>query len=148
MARFSTTATSPRPPAEVFEFLADMRNAARWDPGVSRAEVTLGSAPRRPVGPGTVFEVTLRLAGRPRPVRYRVSAWEPPNRVVLEAFDPAFHSLDTVRVEAAPGGGSVARYEAVVTPLGLWRAAAPLIAVAFARIGRRAAIGLARELGR
>jgi uncharacterized protein YndB with AHSA1/START domain len=143
MSRFTTTVTSARRAEEVFDLLADMRNAASWDPG----DATLVSAgPDGGVGPGATFDVTLRLAGRPRHVTYRVADYDRPRRVVLEADDPAFRSVDTVTVEPLEGGGARATYDAVLEPAGLLRLASPLMAAAFGRIARRAAAGLSQVL--
>lgn len=145
MARFTRTAVSGRSQADVFDYLADMRNASDWDPGVDGATMT-GPADTG-VGEGTMFDVTLNLAGRLRHVPYRVASYDRPRRVVLEGTDPAFRSLDTISVEPSHGGGTTVTYEAVLEPLGRWRIVGPLLAVAFARIGRSAGVGLARELG-
>jgi polyketide cyclase/dehydrase/lipid transport protein len=99
------------------------------------------------VGLGAIFRVTIKLAGRPREVDYRITRYERPACVVLDASDPAFRSIDTVTITASSDGGSLATYDAVLRPSGLLRILAPLVAVAFARIGRAAAQGLARELG-
>jgi uncharacterized protein YndB with AHSA1/START domain len=147
MARFSTTATSPRPASLVFDYLADMRNAPDWDPGVAVATID-GPASSSPVGEGTTFDVTLRLFGRLRHVPYRISAYDRPHQVVLEGTDPTFRSLDTVTIELSPDGSTTATYTAELEPAGIWRLAAPAIALAFQGIGRRAATGLARELSR
>ncbi len=37
MARYTATVTSPASCEAVFDYLADFRSAAEWDPGVRRA---------------------------------------------------------------------------------------------------------------
>jgi hypothetical protein len=145
MARFTTTAVSSRPQADVFDYLADMRNASDWDPGVRGATLVVPGNTGG-VSLGATFDVTLNLAGRLRHVQYRVANYDRPWRVVLDGTDPAFSSLDTVTVELSLDGDTSVTYEAVLKPRGIWRVAAPLIAIAFARIGRRASTGLTREL--
>lgn len=147
MARFSTSATSTRSPEEVFSYLSDMRNAPEWDPGVSRVELVKPDEDGG-VGLGAVFLVTLKVAGRSKDVEYTITRYEQPRCVVLDAVDPAFRSIDTVTITPSAGGGSVANYDAELRASGLWRVLAPLMAVGFARIGRAAAEGFARELGR
>jgi hypothetical protein len=145
MARFTTTAVSSRPQADVFDYLADMRNASDWDPGVDGATL-IAPGETGGVSLGATFDVTLNLAGRLRHVEYRVAEYDRPWRVVLDGTDPAFSSLDTVTVELSVDGGTAVTYAAVLKPRGMWQITAPLIAVVFARIGRRAGTGLAREL--
>ena len=147
MARFTTEVTSSRAAEDVFDYLADMRNASSWDPGVSGATLAK-TGEDGAISEGAAFDVTLRLAGRPKHVEYRVASYDRPHRVVLEAKDSAFRSTDTVSVESLPDGTARTTYDAVLEPVGLWRVSAPLMALAFGRIGRRAAEGLARELGR
>jgi len=147
MARFKTSTPSVRSAEDAFDYLADMRNASMWDPGVSGATLT-HEGQAGVVSRDTTFDVTLRLAGRARHVTYRLAAYDRPRLVVLEANDPAFHSADTVSIESLPDGTSRVSYDAILEPLGVWKWASPLIALAFDRIGRRAATGLAREMGR
>ena len=146
MARFTTTTTSLRTPEEVFDYLADMRNAHRWDPGVSTA-VLAASGKHGDVSEDATFDVTLLLAGRPRHITYRLAHYDRPRRAVLEADDPTFGSLDTISVTPQAAGGCEVTYDAVLEPKGPWKVATPLVALAFSRIGRLAAAGLARELG-
>jgi hypothetical protein len=146
MARHITTIDTNRSADEVFDFLCDMRNASKWDPGVVSATVSVpGVTPT--VSEGTVFDVTLKVAGRERHVTYRVTGYNRPRRVVLDGTDPTFRSLDTITVESSGDGHSKVTYEAVLEPLGKWKIAAPLVAVTFARIFRQAEAGLIRELG-
>jgi uncharacterized protein YndB with AHSA1/START domain len=148
LAHFSSTVASDHSPEDVFDYLVDMRNAPAWDPGVLGAEILrpaqFGEAQ---VGEGTQFSVTLKLAGRPRVVTYEVHGYDRPRRVVLRAEEPSFRSTDAVSVTPAEGG-SVVTYDATLSATGPWRLLAPVFALAFGRIGRRAEQGLRRELGR
>jgi hypothetical protein len=147
MARFTTTTVSNRSQAEVFDYLCDMRNASNWDPGVATATVAVPGVTST-VSEGTTFDVTLKVVGRLRHVPYRVTGYDRPRRVVLVGTDPTFRSLDTITVESSTDGRTVVTYEAMLEPLGIWKIAAPFIAFTFARIFRRAEVGLNRELGR
>ena len=145
MARFATTCETERAPEAIFDLLADMRNASRWDPGVAEARVS-GSEASGEVGLGTTFDVTLRLGGRLKHVTYQLSRYERPLRVMLSAEEPAFRSTDTIEVEALTNSKALVTYSAELQPKGLWRAATPLLALSFRRIAERAARGLAAEL--
>jgi hypothetical protein len=67
MARHITTIDSNRSADDVFDFLCDMRNASKWDPGVVTATVS-ETGVTRTVSEGTAFDVTLKVAGRERHV--------------------------------------------------------------------------------
>lgn len=175
MARFTMTCTSSWSQPDAFDYLCDMRNAHRWDPGVASANLVGqlsvpsasappasvsparradpapelgGGPPTNTIGCGTTFDVTLLLAGRRRLVTYTVADYQRPCHAVLEADDPVFRSVDTITVQPAEAGGIQVDYDAELEPAGAWKAISPLIAIAFRRIGQRASIGLARELGR
>lgn len=144
MARFTTTLKTAHSPEAAFDLLADMRNASRWDPGVAEAKLVEPS-PDGAVGHGTTFDVTLRIAGRLKHVAYQLTCFERPQRVVLQADDPAFRSLDTIEIKALGSAGALVTYSAELQPKGLWRAASPLLALSF-DASLSAASGLAAEL--
>ncbi len=81
------------------------------------------------------------------PLDYQVTSFEPPRRVVLEADNFAIRSVDEITFEPSRAGSSVT-YHADLRLKGLLRLADPLLAVAFRRLGDRAASGLRRELNR
>jgi hypothetical protein len=145
MTRFIVTVESRLSSEALFDYLADMRNAPEWDPGVSTA--LLRGDPDLGLRRGSQFLVTLLLGGSSRLVTYELIEYHRPSRLVLRATQPAFTSTDVVSVETTDGGGSSASYEANLTLHGIARLGAPLATAAFRRIGRRAAAGLQRELG-
>ncbi len=141
MSRYVVSVRSPRPPADAFAYMADLRNFAEWDPGVERVEQVEGDG----AGPDAAFDVAVKAVLRPMTLRYRVTDYEPSDRVVAQAKNALFTSLDTITVQP-DGAGSVVTYDAELTlngPLGL---ADPLLGLAFDRIGDRAASGLIRAL--
>jgi len=66
--------------------------------------------------------------------------------VVLRAENAVVRSTDVIAVESAPGGGSTVTYEATLTMKGPSALLSPLVALAFRRIGHRAAAGLRAAL--
>ena len=65
MATYRTSVSSPRPPADVFAYLARFSNAAHWDPGVSAAEdITAG-----PPAFGSTYRLMVRFLGLSRAPR-------------------------------------------------------------------------------
>jgi hypothetical protein len=142
MVTYRTSVSSPRPPADVFAYLARFSNAASWDPGVSGAEEITPAPP----APGSTYRLMVRFLGLTVPLEYRIEEIDSPRRVVLQAENTMVRSTDVIEVAPGPDGGSTVSYEAELTPKGLSVALAPLIGVAFRRIGDRAAAGLRASL--
>ena len=131
MARFTTSATSSRPAAEVFNFMADMRNAPSWDPGVASAEKTSDG----PVGLGTVYRVNVIFLGRTMPLDYRVADYEPTREVVLRAENSYIISSDRITVSES-GGTTTATYDAELRAKGAAGLLGPTLGIALNRIGK------------
>ena len=144
MAHYAMTLRTTRSATEVFDLLADMRNAASWDPGVTSVIRADQPASSDGVAVGTVFLVELKFVGRSRTIPYTVTEYSRPDRLVLVGEDDWIRSVDTVTVVPAESGCDVT-YEAV---LDLKKAAvfSPLLDVAFRGVGRRAEEGLTKAL--
>jgi uncharacterized protein YndB with AHSA1/START domain len=142
MATYRARVTSPRPPAEVFDYMARFSNAAEWDPGVTEATEVDPGVPTL----GSTYRLMVRAFGRAVPFEYRIAEFDRPHRVVLSAENSIVRSTDVIEVSAGPGGGSTLIYDAT---LGLKGAAAlftPLLGLSFRRIGDRAIVGLRTAL--
>ena len=138
MATYRARVTSPRPPAEVFDYMARFSNAAEWDPGVTEAiEVNPGA----PVL-GSTYRLMVRVFGRGVPLEYRIAEFDRPHRVVLSAENSMVRSTDVIEVSAGPGGGSALTYDATMGLKGVAALFTPLVNVSFRRIGDRAIVGL------
>jgi dehydrogenase/reductase SDR family member 12 len=127
---------------EAFGFMADVRNFGRWDPGVRSVTTVHGDGP----GLGSAYDVEVRTGLVPLVLRYEVVEWEAPRRLLLVARTTTLQSVDEIRVEPADAG-AVVTYDARLDMRGALRVANPLLALAFGRIGDRAAAGLRRALG-
>jgi len=137
MARYVTTVRTERPAAEVFAFMADLRNFARWDPGVSRVAQVEGEGG----GLGTTFDVDVTTAGRTSTLRYETTTYDPPHEVVVRAGNRLLTSVD--RVTVVEGAGStVVTYDADLRLRGILAIGELGLRLAFRRIGDRAAAGL------
>lgn len=142
MARYRTTVESTKSPEEAFDYLAEFSNATEWDPGIVEAANLTGD----PVGPGSRFRLVSRFLGRRVPLEYRITQFDRPTRVVLAADESSIRSTDEIRFVATDGGSQVT-YEAdlrLKTRFG--RLLDPLLALAFRRVGARAAAGLRAAL--
>ena len=74
MARYVTTVRTGRSAADAFAFMADLRNFAEWDPGVSKVVQVEGNGGGR----DAVFDVTLTADSTavPRPKGFKVDHYE------------------------------------------------------------------------
>ena len=141
MARYVTKVRTARPPAEVFAYMADLRNFAEWDPGVRRVVQVEGDG----AGPGAAFDVTVSGTT----LRYRTVEHRPPSDLLVVAESSMLVSTDRVTIGSIEGdttGGTLVTYDAELRLKGVAKVAGPLLALAFGRIGDRAAAGLRRVL--
>jgi dehydrogenase/reductase SDR family protein 12 len=142
MAHYLTAVKTAWRPDEAFGFMADVRNFRRWDPRVRCVTAVHGDGP----GLGSAYDVEVRTGLVPLVLRYEVAEWEAPRRLPPVARTTMLQSVDEIRVEPA-GAGAVVSYDARLDMRGALRAASPLLALAFGRIGGRAAAGLRQVLG-
>lgn len=145
MARYVVHIRSPLPVAEAFAFMADLRNFARWDPGVVEVHQVEGDGG----GADAVFDVAVKGVGGPLTLRYHTTTYTPPERVVARAETSRLTSLDTITVRpdgTGDGAGSIVTYDAVLELNGILGVADPVLKLAFNRIGGRAAAGLIKAL--
>lgn len=133
MANYACTVASPLSPKQVFDYVADLRNIERWDPGVSSSTIRSGLEP----GVGTSYAVT---AGGTDLV-YRTLSFDRPKRTVLEARTATLRSYDVITV-APDESGSTVIYNATLELTGPLRVFDPLLGLLFKRIGDKAAGGL------
>ena len=133
MAHYRTAIDSHLAPADAFAYMVSFDNALQWDPSVVATErLTAG-----PIGVGSAFRVVSKFAGREVPLRYEITAMDPDSRVVLEAWNASFGSIDTITVVPS-GAGSRVTYDARLVPKGMMRLGDPLLHLVFQRVGRAA----------
>lgn len=138
MAHYSTTVRTDWPADKAFSYMADLRNFAEWDPGVSTSELVVGAQP----GPGAEYDV--KVTGTE--LRYQTKEFEAPTRTVVEAKSRFLRSYDVIEVSPAEGGSDVL-YDATLELNGFFKLADPILGVLFKRIGDRAAAGMEKALG-
>ncbi len=137
MARYVTTVRTQQTPAEVFAYMADLRNFAQWDPGVKKVVQVKGAAG----GADAEFDVTVSGTT----LRYVTEVYEPDTALVVIAKSRTLKSTDRVTV-VADGASTLVTYDALLELNGVLRFADPILGLAFGRIGDRAAAGLRRAL--
>ena len=99
--------------------------------------------------PDSVFDVEVKSIVGATTLRYRTTGFEPPERVQLEATSRLFTSIDVIEIAGVGPlqDGSAITYSAELRLNGPLAVFDRLLAIAFRRIGDRAAEGLARALG-
>lgn len=141
MATFHFAADTSKTPAEVFGFLADMRNAPTWDPSItSVVRVDEGA-----IRSGSAFRVTLGFLGRPLVLEYVVVNFEAPHRVVLRAESQLFISQDVIAVASAAGGATRVTYQASLVGKGAATVLDPLFKLSINYFGKRAGAKLRED---
>jgi len=127
---------------ETFAYLSRFSSAAEWDPGVSSARMVTPD----PVGLGSVFELDAVFLGNKVPLRYEITDFDPPRRVVLAAENASVRSTDQISFTKDSSGATVVQYDAHLALKGVARLTAPIFALAFRRVGDRASDGLLATL--
>ncbi len=128
---------------DAFAYVADFANSQEWDPGVDSAE----RIDDGPVGVGARYRLGVHLAGRVAPMEYRITAFEPPHRVVLQGEGSGVTAIDDIRFERA-GDMTKIEYIADIRLGGLLRFLQPLLGGAFRRLASNAVGGMRSELDR
>ncbi len=141
MARYITKVRTSRSSADAFAYMADLRNFAEWDPGVSKVVQVEGDGG----GPHAVFDVTVRTGRRDLVLRYRTKEFEPTGNILVVAETSRMVSTDRVSVREQDGV-RIVTYDADLRLKGLARFADPVLGLMFRRIGDRAGTGLRRVL--
>ena len=137
MAHYTARIPAPITRSAAFAYLSRFDRAAAWDPGVEAGEMLTSE----PVRAGSQFHLVARFLGRRIPLDYEVVEFDRDERIVVRAENSSVRSVDTITFEDRDHG-SVVVYDARLDAKGLGRLADPLLAIAFKRIGDRAAAGL------
>jgi hypothetical protein len=142
VVHYSRRLIVPLPLDETFAYLSRFSSAAEWDPGVRSARMVTPD----PVGLGSVFEMEAVFLGNSVPLRYEITGFDPPHRVVVAAENASVRSTDQIDFTRDSSGATVVEYNADLALQGLARLATPVFALAFRRIGDRASDGLLATL--
>ena len=132
----------PRPPGDVFDYLANFENTAEWDPGVVDATKTSSG----PVALGSTFDLVANFRGRKVPVSYAVTVYDPPNRVVLVGKNKQFTGTDDIGV-SPDGEGTRVSWNANFQLEGIARLFTPFLGGVFEKLSQEAMDGLVETLG-
>jgi len=112
MARYAVTVRTSRTPGAVFEYMADLRNFAEWDPGVKRVAQVDGSGG----GPNTSFDVVVASGRGELTLRYVTKQYDEPRLVLIEARSRMLTSIDRISISAETASGCLVTYDAEPVP--------------------------------
>jgi len=110
-----------RTPQEVFDFVSDPANHAKWQSGVQSAEWTSAG----PAGAGSTAHQVSRNMGLESEGGYEVVTWDPPNGYTLRSLGGSLGVEGGPHLEAKDGGTQITT-TAQVEGKGLVRLAEPL----------------------
>jgi carbon monoxide dehydrogenase subunit G len=110
-----------RTPQEVFDFVSDPANHAKWQSGVQSAEWTSAG----PAGAGSTQRQISRTLGLEVAGTVEIVTWDPPNGYTLRSLDGPFAVEGGPRLEAKDGGTQITS-TAQVEAKGLVKLAEPL----------------------
>jgi uncharacterized protein YndB with AHSA1/START domain len=116
-----TTVTIARPPSEVFDYVADIRNDPSWHTDVIEVRSSTDV-----VGPGTVFEVKVKPSMGVSEGTMTVRRFEPGRLVEFEGRMGTMAPTVVQMCEAAGEGTRLTR-RVQLEPSGMMRAMTPMI---------------------
>jgi carbon monoxide dehydrogenase subunit G len=141
MPRLHETIETSLPAEDAFAYIADFANSQHWDPGVATAErIDPG-----PVGLGARYRVNVLLRGKPSPMEYRITTYEPSTRVVLTGEGSNVSAVDEIRFEPIPSGTRI-DYTADIHLGGWMRLVEPFAGGAFDKLAKDALGGMKKTL--
>jgi hypothetical protein len=120
-----------------FDYMADFRNVAEWDPSMERAELLSGEAGSA----GAKYRLTMTVLGVATDLEYEAVEVSRPERIVMQSALNGAVSTDTIRVD----DGKVT-YHANIDLEGVRKVANPVVDLVLQRLGERAKQGLSEKL--
>lgn len=124
---------------DVFDYIADFRNAAEWDPATVSLSQTTGNG----AGLGARYRLVTRFMGRPVTLAYETLAYKPLDELVLGFEGGSVRGTDTIAVTRL--GGKTRLVYSVDFHL-TWRWLEPLAVPFFNAAADKALGGLAHAL--
>jgi carbon monoxide dehydrogenase subunit G len=106
MFYFETEVFVNRPQQEVFDFMSDPANDAKWQSGNQGTELISDG----PIGVGTKKRSSGRFLGRKIDTQLVFTAWDPPDRYAIKAVSGPIPLESTVEFETTEDGTRVAMH--------------------------------------
>src|SRR5437762_933774 len=128
MVRVETPLSVHSSPERAFEFVADVRHEAEWNPNFTGAQLE-GSINRK-LGVGSLFHVIGRVMGRETRFDVRIVRYEPPRLVSAVVDMTPMRITYTYTVEPSSDGVRIL-HSADIEPRGMMIMMAPFVAKIF-----------------
>ena len=141
MKTLHETITVATPLELAFRYISDFSNIEQWDPGVIESE----KISQGPLAVGGEFRVIVKAGLSTTTMKYLVTDFDPPRRIVLEGSGGAINAVDTIEFSETEQGTRI-DYRADIHLTGLAGVAEPFLGFALERVGRNAMEGLQRAL--
>lgn len=141
MADYKAVVPSTWSREATFDYLADFRNVAEWDPSIEKVVLTAGE----PGLVGAEYDVTFTMAGRETTMPYVALLVERPERIIMRGETDAVTSIDTITVNERVEGSQVG-YHAELELKGVRKLAEPVAEFALTRASNKAKDGLTEKL--
>ena len=141
MAHFDATIPSGWSRERTFDYLADFRSVADWDPSMQSATLVSGTAGQV----GARYELVMTTLGRETTLVYEAVEVDRPERFVMRCETDSLVSVDTVTVADGPDGVQVT-YDADLDLKGLRQIAEPAMQVGLVLASERAKRSLEETL--
>ncbi|MEZ5584346.1 MAG: SDR family NAD(P)-dependent oxidoreductase [Candidatus Competibacteraceae bacterium] len=141
MIRLQETIEVPGLIDDVFRYTSNFSHIAQWDPGITES-VKLSPGV---IGVGTRFRLIVKFGLSSTPMEYEITAYEPPDRVVLQGEGGAIQAIDTIRFAATDRGTRI-DYTADIELKGWSSLTEPFLRGVLNRVGKRAIAGLQKAL--
>ncbi|MEK7276284.1 MAG: SRPBCC family protein [Chloroflexota bacterium] len=103
MAKLESSITINRPIEEVFAFVSDMNNSAKYQSGIIEAKMTSDG----PVRVGTTYRYVSQIIGQKMETNGEVTAYEPPTLWSWKATKSPFPLQGGMALESVVGGTKV-----------------------------------------
>ena len=140
MASYRGALETAKSPEDAFDYMADFRNAAEWDPATVSISQTAGTGAEL----GARYRLVTRFVGRPVTLDYQTIGFKPVDELVLAFKGHAVEGTDTITIISRDAGTRLVY--SVEFDL-KWRWLTGLAVPFFTRAADKALAGLARALG-
>ena len=142
MPRYVTTIPCTWTVDEAFTYMSDFANARFWDPSVVSATRVDDGA----LAVDSQFDLAVRVAGRAKSLRYRITDLESPRIVTFTSASSMLVSEDTLTFEPRANVCEMT-YSAELRFKGVAAVANPILSLLFQRLGDNARDSLRAILG-
>ena len=100
MYKFEKNIMINRPQQEVFDFVTDLNNDAKWQSGIVSVERTSDG----PIGAGSTWRYKLKFMGRELEAEIELTSYDPPNRASVKSVSGPVPFENTYTFVSKQGG--------------------------------------------